>query len=301
MKTLTYLSTLVFSMTFFSCENVPEIAPEQTRSAMAIMLTAATPTGYNVAKNQAYGTSPSQVYDVYTPILSPEDIVKKSVSVVMVHGGGWSLLDKSFLDRVVEDFKKQNLNLTIFNINHRLPLSDNVTFKNIMEDFNLFFEHQQSLKTSLNLADEVFLWGYSSGGHLALTYSYKYQKPYIKAVAAVAAPTDLTKTSINQGIIFQGDRNLTEILIGSTFENNPEAYKEASPIFKANRRSVRTILFYGGQDELVDDEEQGKTLYNKLTEINVEADLRVLPEATHEMTGQMDGIVNTTMKFVQNL
>ncbi|WP_341225790.1 alpha/beta hydrolase [uncultured Arcticibacterium sp.] len=265
--------------------------------SLAAKLTAAVPSGYNVKKDQSYGPSATQAYDLYTPIVS--DSTKKSVSLVMVHGGGWSLLDKSFLDNVVELFKRENLNITIFNINHRLPLSDGVTFDGVMEDFNLFFEHQQTLKQQLNLSEDVVLWGYSSGGHLALTYSYKFPKPYIKSVAAVAAPTDLTQESIYKGIVDDKERNLTEKFIGVAYDSNPNAYKAASPIFDINAQSAKTILFYGQRDGLVDVDEQGRRLYNKLIANNVKASFKALPNATHDMKGEMPGIVIETIRFLK--
>ncbi|AWW00406.1 alpha/beta hydrolase [Arcticibacterium luteifluviistationis] len=277
-------------------ENNNQDGGEQNIS-MAAMLTAAVPSGYDVKKDQSYGPSATQAYDLYAPIIS--DSTKKSVSLVMVHGGGWSLLDKSFLDSVVELFKRENLNITIFNINHRLPLSDGVTFDGVMEDFNLFFEHQQSLKQTLNLSEDVVLWGYSSGGHLALTYSYKYPKSYIKAVAAVAAPTDLTQESIYKGIVDDKERNLTEKFIGVPYDSNPNAYKVASPIFDINAQSAKTILFYGERDDLVNVDEQGRRLYNKLIANNVKASFKALPNATHDMNGEMPGIVIETIRFLK--
>lgn len=272
---------------------------ESKSTSLAAKLTSAVPSGYNVKKDQSYGPSAIQAYDLYTPILN--DTTKKSVSVVLVHGGGWSLLDKSFLDNVVDLFKRENLNITIFNINHRLPLSNGVNLQGIMDDFEMFFEHQQSLKNSLNLSDEVVLWGYSSGGHLALTYSYKYPKSYIKAVAAVAAPTDLTQESIYNGIMDDKGRNLTETFVGVPFNSNPNAYKAASPIFDINAQSASTILFYGQKDNLVNLDEQGRRLYNKLITNNVKAHLKVLPNATHVMDGEMPGIVIETIRFIKEL
>lgn len=306
---------LFLAATTISCETSQDIINPEGKSnksvtksndnntenlkSLSAQLNSATPEGYNVKKNQAYGPSGTQAYDLYTPIIN--DSTKKSVSLVMVHGGGWSLLDKSFLDNVVELFKRENLNITIFNINHRLPLSDDVNFQGIMDDFNMFFEHQQSLKSSLNLGENVVLWGYSSGGHLALTYSYKYPKSYIKAVAAIAAPTDLTKESVNQGIKDDKNRNLTEEFIGVPYETNPQAYEEASPIFDINAQSPKTVLFYGEEDNLIDKDEQGRRLYNKLVSNNVKTSFHTLPNATHEMNGQMPKIVTETVRFLKEL
>ncbi len=264
------------------------------------ILNAVTPTGYEAKMDQQYGSNKFQKYDVYVPILNSEDSEEKSVSVVLVHGGGWSLLDKSFLSEVVEEFKKQKLNVTIFNINHRLAGIDGTTFPDIMQDFDLFFAHHQGLKASLNLRDEVVMWGYSSGGHLCLTYSYKNPDKNIRAVAAVAAPTDLTRKTIHDEIIDDKNRNLTELLIGQDFDSNPQAYRNASPIYAVNSNCPQTILFYGAQDDLVE-KEQGSSLHSRLQSNGVLSEYNVLPGATHQMKGQMNKIVNMTAVFLEKL
>lgn len=311
-----YLKISFFSsLLLISCDQIPVIpvgsgtpeitntteTPGNTGISLNDKLTLATPQGYTVKKNQSYGPSERQVYDVYSPVLSTNDKGNKSISVVMVHGGGWSLLDKSYLDGVVEIFKQKNLNITIFNINYRLPISDGVVFSDIMQDFDRFFSVHQSLKFEYNLDEEVVLWGYSSGGHLALIYSYKYPKTYIKAVAAVVAPTDLSQPGIYNGILDDKNRNLTEFLIGSSYENNPEAYRTASPYYALDSQSVSTVLFYGDQDNLVDYQMQGKRLFEKLRSNNVKSDFYLISGASHDMTGKMGEIVTKTVDFLKQL
>lgn len=256
-------------------------------------------TSYTVEKNRSYGTDKLQNYDLYRPVGASES--EPSVTVVLIHGGGWSLLDKSFLDPVVEEFKKRNINATIFNINHRLAGSPGINFPQIMQDLDLFFSHQQSLKSELNLTDDVVLWGYSSGGHLALAYAYKRKKEFIKSVAAVAAPADLTTPEIYNNIKDDKNRNLTALLLGGTYDQKPEAYQDASPIFDVHRNSVPTVLFYGDNDQLVDDQNQGKRLHNSLRGYNVKARFHVVSNATHEMKGKMPDIVDKTVNFWKTL
>jgi acetyl esterase/lipase len=266
---------------------------------MGQLLTAGNITSYTVEKNRSYGPDKLQNYDLYRPVGTGESV--PSVSVVLIHGGGWSLLDKSFLDPVVEEFKKRTVNVTIFNINHRLAGSPGVNFPQIMEDLDLFFEHQQSLKSELNLNDDVVLWGYSSGGHLALTYAYKRKKRFIKSVAAVAAPADLTQPSIYNGIVDDKNRNLTALLLGGTYDQKPEAYQDASPIFEVDGNSVPTVLFYGDNDQIVDDQNQGERLHTALKGRNVKTRFHAVSDATHEMHGKMPGIVNNTINFWKTL
>jgi acetyl esterase/lipase len=235
---------------------------------------------------------------LYIPNHDIEDI--KSVTLVLVHGGGWSILDKSFLNIVVEDFKRRNLNLTIFNINHRLAGLDNVRFEDIMNDFNLFFQHYESLKSNLNLSDDLMLWGYSSGGHLALSYAYKYGHMDIKLVTAVSSPTDLTVASIYKGIIDPKFGNMTERLIGHSFEEDPGAYKSASPYYMAGKGSPNTLLFYGGQDEIIN-KSQGEKLTINLRKKKVACEFNLMPQATHDIGAEIVNINDNLMKYINNV
>ncbi|AWV97933.1 alpha/beta hydrolase [Arcticibacterium luteifluviistationis] len=303
MKTL-YTSAIILSfLGLVSCSNFDIISPLNSNKKVISFeekLTANNVQGYEVKFDQSYGENRFQKYDIYTPKIDTSNANLKSVSMVMIHGGGWSILDKSFLNSVVEQYKKRNLNLTIFNINHRLAGIDEVRFADIMKDFDIFFEHHDSLKTNLNLSDDVILWGYSSGGHLALSYAYQFSKIKIKAVAAFVAPTDLTDDYIHQGIFDDKNRNLTELLIGKPYSENPDAYQEASPYYFANGNSTSTILIYGGNDNLVK-KEQGEKLNAVLKSKKVKTEYLVIPGATHDLGDKMDGITDDVISFMKNV
>ncbi|MGR3810610.1 alpha/beta fold hydrolase [Jiulongibacter sp. NS-SX5] len=303
MKTQHLFLLLLVTSTLISCDAVSDISPlgnKKNRVSVNQLMTNQAVNGYDVKFNQTYGENRFQTYDLYIPKVDSLDPEKKSVSVVLVHGGGWSLLDKSYLNEAAQHFKNQNLNITIFNINHRLAGIDSVTFNDMMDDFDLFFDHHDSLKTSLNLSNEVVLWGYSSGGHLALSYAYKKDHKDIAAVTAVAAPTDLTEEPIFNGIKDDKNRNLTELLIGQPYQENPAAYKAASPYYDVDRNSSNTLLFYGGNDNLIP-LSQGEKINAELNKKKIHAELHLIPEADHEMHGKMNQIVTETVEFMKTL
>ncbi len=314
MKSITIFlkfNAVIFLLALFSCEGLEQISPENSglfRSSkksktvkLESKLTARTPVSYELRANQVYGNDPFQVYDLYTPVFNDTLENVPSVSLVMIHGGGWSLLDKSYLNSVVEEFKKQGVNLTIFNINHRLAGTQGVNFPQIMSDIDQFFAHHQNRKSELNLSDEVLLWGYSSGGHLALSYAYMYPKSYITSVAGVAAPVDLTTPAVYNDLRDDKNRNLTELLIGVPYTTDAQAYKSASPVYAVSKSCVPTLLFYGGQDKLIDDEEQGKAIYTQLNREKVKTEFQVIPDATHDMHGKMPGIVSSSITFWKSI
>ncbi|MGR3810910.1 alpha/beta hydrolase fold domain-containing protein [Jiulongibacter sp. NS-SX5] len=272
---------------------------EEKEVSFGSVLTAHQATSFSMQANLKYGNNERQNYDMYLPDGQPAGV--KAVPVVVIHGGGWSLLDKSFMKPVVDELKKQGLNIAIFNINHRLAGSQGVDYAQIMADINQFMAHLDGKKATLNLTDEVLLLGYSSGGHLALSYAYQRSNPNIKAVAAIAAPTDLTMPEIHNEIMDDKNRNLTQLLIGASYQENPGAYEAASPYFDVNGQSEPTILFYGDRDELVDQQTQGKRLHTRLRNNGVKAQFHLVSNATHDMNGKMPVVIPKAAAFWKSL
>ena len=298
MKKVYLLIPVLYVWICTSCEPLETIFPAKGPS-FEQQLTTPTVKGYTVSWNMRYGENGRQIFDLHLPQKDTVTQDYPTISLVMVHGGGWSLLDKRFISVAVEDFKRRGLNLAIFNVNHRLAASDGVTYDDMMEDFDLFFQEQRSLRDSLHLSDKVLLWGYSSGGHLLMSYAYTHPSKDFVNVAAIASPTDLTDPEIRNKI-FDNGRNLTELLVGEPFDQNPRAYEEASPYYLAGRHSTSTSFFYGGNDLLVD-KSQGEKLNSLLRKKKVESDFHLLPEADHEMNGQMPGIADELIKYWKTL
>ncbi len=295
----------------FSCSDLNEvipveipttgvITPPKPDNSLATKINSESPDGYQAIGDLTYGPSQFHNFDLYKPVFDKSAKHAKSVALIIVHGGGWSLLDKSFINGAVEEFKKKEINITIFNINHQLAGYPGIYFNQIMGDFDLFFNHLNSLKTELNLADEVIMWGYSSGGHLALSYSYLHPARNIKAVVGFVAPTDLTMPGIYNNIFDSKNQNLTEQLIGVSFIDNPQLYQDASPYFMANSSSPPTLLIYGENDKTVP-ASQGEKLDARLKENKVTAEYHLIPNASHEMIGKMPEVINLTLAFLNKL
>ena len=94
------------------------------------------------------------------------------------------------------------------------------------------------------LPEQVAVFGYSSGGHLAALMGGLDTDPQnrFQAVVAGGAPTDLRK--------FSDDDRLTDFL-GATKEEIPAIYAEASPILHVTRDDPPVFLYHGGNDDMV--------------------------------------------------
>lgn len=252
---------------------------------------------HEVQFNRKYGEDAFQVFDAHLP--KYENGTIPAVVLIVIHGGGWSMLDKSFMNGQIEKFKQMKKNVAILNINHRLAGINGANYESIIEDLGLFMEHVEENKSELNLSDDIVIYGFSSGGHLALEYSQLGNgNSKIKAVAAIAPPTDLTSEKLRMSILGSGNKRLTELLIGEPFEENPEAYRAASPIFKISKKSKPTILFYGEKDAIVH-KEQVQNFSKLLTEKRVDNRLVVFNGIGHDLPDKENEVANELYRFMR--
>lgn len=252
---------------------------------------------YKVTENLEYGENQFQKYDVYQPVFVADTM--PSVAMIVIHGGGWSLLDKKFMTPVIDNFKNLKKNVVYFNINHRLAGIGGTTYQDIIDDLDSMIKEVESKKEAYNLSGEIVFYGHSSGGHLALEYSkLRSSNKNIKVVAASSPPTDLTSEKIRNSIRDDKNRILTELLIGATYEEKPSAYKDASPIFKVSSQSKPTILFYGLDDQIITID-QVKEMSNLLTDKKVDNELVTYEQSDHDLGNRIGDITRDIIKFVE--
>jgi acetyl esterase/lipase len=230
---------------------------------------------YDEKKNVSYGSNELQKYDIYLPKEQSNEVPV----IVLFHGGGWSEGDKGFINPMVDYLRQKNVKCAIVNANYRLTFQKGITYKQQLEDIDLLLKNLQSSSKSLNITPKFFLMGISSGGHLALLYSYSSDKSKLVAVVGgIVSPTDLTSDKLRQGKM---EIDITK-LIGMPFnETNIGEYRSASPLFQAKSSSPPTILFYGGSDNLVS-AEQGVLINDKLKELGVNQEYYFYPEQSHD-------------------
>lgn len=295
-------TALIFILMSSSCDTVdrlvgPKAAAEENMT-ISERLNAATPVRWEVTKDYLYDTlSPFQNYDIHRPIFESDSTVPALV-VISIHGGGWSLLDKGYLDPILYEFRDLKKNLIIFNMNHRLAFEEGVGVDEMLDDIESMLKEIKSKKEELNLSDDIVLHGHSSGGHLALLYAKdRVRKKKIVAVSAVAPPTDLTDPKV-LNLQDGQNRNLTEMLLNTTYQKSPKEFKEASPYHSTTRSSRPTILFIGENDEIIG-VEQGEKMAGKLEEKNVPHEFYKYPNTGHGMENRWKDIPAKVVDFLQ--
>ena len=103
------------------------------------------------------------------------------------------------------------------------------------------------------------------------------QNHLVAGIGGVAPPFDLTTQKIREGII---GPDITQ-MIGKTYTEAPQAYKQASPMYNYNNPSVPTIVFFGGKDAIVttDQSDASKTVILGALSVN---EHHFYPNQTHE-------------------
>lgn len=255
-----------------SCD-VVDVVPLINKNYSIVSAEAQEKVEYDEQRNIFYGKDELQTYDLFLP----KNQSNKVPVIILLHGGGWSEGDKGFINPIVGYLKQKNVKCAIVNANYRLTYKAGVTYKEQIEDIDLIIKKLRDESKTLNITPKFFLMGISAGGHLAMLYSYSADTDkVVEVVGGIVTPSDLTSDKIRQG------RMNTDIekLIGKRFDEAPNEYRRASPVFQIKRNSPPTILFYGGSDNLVP-EEQGSLMSARLKELNIKHEYYFYPEQSH--------------------
>lgn len=242
---------------------------------------------YKDLYDQPYGTDPLQRFDIHYP----ETISgKPSEVLILLHGGSWSGGDKSFLTPSVEQLKKAQKNLTIVNANYRVTSKTGVRIGQQIEDIQQLVAYLKQKAATYHLNEASFvIGGVSAGGHLAMQYSYTHPADGVRAVVGIVAPTDLTSKALREAGL---EKSIVQ-LIGKSYEEAPLDFWKASPLNTMTTSAPRTILFYGGQDNIITPEQRVLT-EAKLTLYGINHQVYFYPEQTHDFSAELlaDKLIN---------
>lgn len=241
----------------------------------------------------AYGNDALQKMDVYLPA-GRSDTTKV---LIMIHGGGWSIGDKSEFSGYVPAIRQRLPDYAIVNINYRLAFGGINQFPTQENDVKAAVSFIHSKKGEYKISDKFVLLGASAGGHLALLQAYKYATP-VKAKAAVSffGPADMVALYNSYNQQYQA---ALQGIVGGTPTSNPVMYQQSSPIFFANSQSPPTLLLHGGADIVVP-HSQSENLKNKLQSLGVTHQYVFYPTEGHGWTGAvMDDSFNKIAAFLR--
>jgi acetyl esterase/lipase len=224
----------------------------------------------------------SMQLDLYLPENSDQPVPL----LVFVHGGGWKSGKRSdYLVYLVAFAKK---GFATASVSYRLrndalypACADDVTDAiRWLADNGRQYHYDPS---------RMALIGGSAGGHLVMLAAYGWQESgtlantdtliqnnwKIKAVVNFYGPCDLTTD-------FAKTHPLVTGLLGNTYNETPELFRQASPLTWLDKNDPPTLIFHGTCDQTVP-VSQSDTLYRRLQHLGVQSEYKRLPGWPHTM------------------
>lgn len=227
----------------------------------------------------SYGKDTAQRMDIYLPAGRKTDSTK---AVVLIHGGGWTSGSKAEFTAYIDSFQKRMPDYAIFNINYRLYNGDNrfpTQENDIKKAIDFIGDNSGDYHINKN---KLVLLGVSAGGHLALLQAYKNNNPQIVAVVDFFGPTNLL--GMYQKPWHPYVTLALQMVTGTTPAANTELYKQSSPVNFISSSTPPTLIFHGGQDQVVN-VSQSKELKNNLDKAGVKNELVIYPSQKHGWYG----------------
>lgn len=242
--------------------------------------------------NISYGTHQQQKYDLYLPA-NRSNLTTKVF--VLVHGGSWIGGDKGDMNFLVEELKLSYPDYAIANINYRLASIGNSPFPMQLNDISEVISDLELKEESYQITDDFGFIGVSAGAHLSMVYAYNFDLDTdVQFVSSIVGPTNFTDPSYVDDPAFENFRIGMQLMTGVSFDDNPQFYEGFSPYHVATITSPPTILFYGGQDELVPTS-QGVEMHAKLDELGVINEFTLYESEGHGWEG--DNFIDTLNKL----
>jgi len=224
--------------------------------------------------------------------------------IVYVHGGGWRrgsrrdplpLLGADFYDRLAA------AGFAVAAIDYRL--SGEARFPAPLEDVRTAVSWVRDNAAAYGLdAGRVFLWGDSSGGHLALLAALTGTK--VAGVVAWFPVTDLaglpSDVAEAGGVPDAGPDSREAQLLGAAPRSVPRLAGQASPVTHAGPDAPPILLMHGAADDMVP-AAQSIRLAGALSAAGAAVELELVPGAAHFWNGAADvaGIVSRSIAFLR--
>ena len=190
---------------------------------------------YTVEKNHSFiepGGKALKV-DLYRP-----ERTTKAPAVIVVHGGSWTSRSGDMESVCI---KLAKAGFVAFNVTYRL--APEFLYPKAVDDVKDAFRWVRANSNEFNLdPDQVFVWGYSAGAHLALLAGLD-PKTQVRGIVGGGAPTDLTKFP---------DSPISTKFLGKTYKEDPALWAEASPVNHVTPQSPPIFLYHGKWDDIVE-------------------------------------------------
>lgn len=210
--------------------------------------------GPTVQENVVYGSvNGSELHlDVYQPAGPPSEL---QPAVVLIHGGSWTSLDKSTMRTMAQFLARSGF--VAFSVDYRLFDGKQNRWPAQLDDVQraVRWVRANAAKYGVN-PNRIGAFGHSAGAQLAALLGMedtrdnsdpalaKYSSR-VQAVVDASGPTDFTRDRDSDGDAFLAH------FLGAEYTKNPEAWREASPVFHVAKGDAPFLIVHGTQDENV--------------------------------------------------
>ncbi|MBK1831588.1 alpha/beta hydrolase [Verrucomicrobiaceae bacterium R5-34] len=196
------------------------------------------------------GHSTSRLKEVvYTPDDWPEALPahlyqpeseSPTPAVLLVHGGSWALGDDRYqMSAIARRLAKRGY--LVMNVTYRM--TPEWFFPDPVDDLKQALAWLRSHAGELNVdAGRIGLFGYSAGGQLVAMLGLAGDEPGVRAIVAGSTPHDMTLVA---------DEDVVKVFLRGTYEEYPDGYRAASPLFNVTVSSPSMFLYHGTRDDVV--------------------------------------------------
>ena len=215
---------------------------------------------------------------------------KPRPAVVLVHGGAWREGDKSEFNDLGRILAASGYNC--FSVNYRLVRSGANLHPAQLDDVQRAIRWVRSRAAIYNIDPKrVAALGDSAGGHLVALLGTRDTRdnrdPRLArfssrptCVVDLFGPTDFTASFTPRTQRESEGRKMVTDFLGREPKAAPKLYRDASPIFGIDRKTVPFLIFHGTLDTLVP-LDQSQRLHRALLKNGTPSQLVIFPDEGH--------------------
>lgn len=235
--------------------------------------------------------------DLYFP--AEENSGELRPALLFLHGGGWKGGKKQDVRYYCNHYAARGF----VTATAEYRLRDEAPFPAPLQDVQCALRYLHANAERLRIDPErIGIVGHSAGGHLALLAAYAKPEAFpktggcddasssVRCVVNFYGPVDLAQP-------FGQHHPLVEGLLGTTWEQNREAFDLASPLYHLDAGDPPTLAFHGTIDSIVP-ERQARLLQMRLGELGIDHHYDCLPGWPHAM--DLAAAVNLRAEYVMD-